>query len=1501
MFRAASSWKASMGIGAGSAAGEDEDVEISDRDASGEELDQDAEGEDDNDYLLHQQITTHGPNDDDHGDIEEEGDVDAEGEEYDHGDIEEEGDVDAEGEEYDQDEGVGAVKFKPGETDDEEDLESNASDPPSVLEDESDEEAPWEDARDVGEEDEESEAIPSNNCIFCKQDEENDPSEDFEVFLGCAGCGDNAHQQCARDSAAMSEQNNPKNWKCPDCFHGDSDIEEQDDQDMEDQGVDDDDRFISQQSDAPELPGELLPSQSRIDGSSSPSALTEDPLMDDDMDESHTLRKRKSSSLESEDNAVSLRKRRRNQSNEPNSSNEDALDNENSTEATRQHPSRARLKVTRPPPVTIEKRTRNALILKIQVRPGNLKEILSRRKRDRRRPPAGSAVKPPPPRPATSVVTPTAAATPKNDPPPISILPTPFTSDTYSQPFYSFFDRETEDMKGKPYGGILSEAEADTSKTLPIPEDRRKFDEAKQKAEDEWRARVLALQAEADVPIRKSKKATENASQIECIEFGGWEIDTWYAAPYPAEYSRNRVLYICEFCLKYMNSDYVAWRHKLKCPAKHPPGDEIYRYGSVSVFEVDGRKNPVYCQNLCLLAKLFLGSKTLYYDVEPFLFYVLCEYDDCGYHFRKGYGNLLIDFSYLLTKVEEKTGSPEKPLSDMGLVSYRNYWRLILCRYFLSVMDGKEYKKQGLSIKQISDNTGMTADDVIAALEGLRALVRDPQTKLYAFRVDVDYCRQYVAKWESKGHVRLKPEALAWTPYVMGRSNAANFELGPPINTIAPREDDEAKVDEGLDNIVTESQPTTNGENKSVSEQGTELPLESTEAEDEAVPEPVNSIERMAPDDDEGTSIKDEEMHDVEEDSGEPWELPYRGIPPARFEIFPTITGSRRSDRSRQSGSRPSAPRTGSSSSRPKRPGGSSSHRPSSSRPNSSRSSKSSSRRKSGGTGRGPGRWPKGTKKADYGNADSGPGLPPGWKEKDPPPLLQPITEGQDPEKCDGGRPSCQRCLTRNELCVGYRDEADLIFQHETDKVALKSQAESISSSSSTRTRRTRSRSLERPSAAQPLDTSNLKLPSAMPWLKTPPSERDPPAVEDRAVAIFMDKYVIYPCHESSSPGFLEHLPCLFSEVNVDGRHALRWAVQAAGIAELSREQNSELLAPRALECYGQALSALGKSLAEKGKTPDDYDLMAVVILDMFESLFMPDAPVGSHTQGMAHILRLRGHEQFHDPRGWSLFRLAHHRLQKHQLAKQIAPLPESEVWLDSLNEEVSTVRLEKDALEISTMCQKANEILRSLSAETLSLEQFLDLFPQMTRLDQKAALQRCKPEWHFKTLQRSEVVGNQDVISRFPEKIELHRDVWMAYEWNYHRTARIILHQKLLACLERARSLSTSQHDFDSEIIIRYEEETSLSQIEILADEILATVPQSFGEIDRLGRCLPDPSKPPRCQAIGAYLLLWPMKIIKDPKGMAKSSQKAAAQVLFERIRECTGMKSNLGALSII
>ena len=53
----------------------------------------------------------------------------------------------------------------------------------------------------------------------------------------------------------------------------------------------------------------------------------------------------------------------------------------------------------------------------------------------------------------------------------------------------------------------------------------------------------------------------------------------------------------------------------------------------MAVFEVDGNKNPVYCENLAFLSKLFLDHKNLHEDMSIFLFYILCEIKDQEYHF----------------------------------------------------------------------------------------------------------------------------------------------------------------------------------------------------------------------------------------------------------------------------------------------------------------------------------------------------------------------------------------------------------------------------------------------------------------------------------------------------------------------------------------------------------------------------------------------------------------------------------------------------------------------------------------------------------------------------------------------------------------------------------------------------------------------------------------------------------------------------------------------------
>ncbi|KAK9420240.1 hypothetical protein SUNI508_06509 [Seiridium unicorne] len=521
------------------------------------------------------------------------------------------------------------------------------------------------------------------------------------------------------------------------------------------------------------------------------------------------------------------------------------------------------------------------------------------------------------------------------------------------------------------------------------------------------------------------------------------------------------------------------------------------------------------------------------------------------------------------------------------------------------------------------------------------------------------------------------------------------------------------------------------------------------------------------------------------------------------------------------------------------------------------------------------------------------------------------IQEGR--VRCDGSRPSCQRCINRNEICEGYRDEASLIFRYETKKVIehARASASSLGSNSPSSTLR-RSRSVDgSPNSTQsplrnsdPTDLTKDEMDSlnyqfSQPWLKSKPGHSQS-TVQDEAAASFMGKYVIYPCNETSSPGFLEHLPSLFKDVNVEGRHALRWAVRAAGYADISKDSDNNLLARKAYHCYGLALAALGESLAEPGKTPDDYDLMTVVVLDIFETLFLPDtARNGAHAQGMAQILRLRGTDQVCNPRGWSLFRLAHHRIQKQQLALGMPQIDESRQWLDQLNEEIPFVHNEKDGLKIKETCDRAQNLLDHMLSQKPQLDELIEMTQEMLALDSQAASWRQTPQWSFKTLQVSDL-PECEVLTQFTTPmVELHIDIWNSYEWNYHRTARVIFLQQILKCLQAALNicgLDSTHHNTLFDMIQR-----SIATIYQLADGVLATVPQSFGDIDSLGRMHDSTKGPPKCRAVGAYLLLWPIKIIKSENSWTNDEQKKRAQIVFERIREYTGMKSLLGEKSCI
>ncbi|KAJ2080697.1 Histone acetyltransferase [Coemansia sp. RSA 988] len=362
----------------------------------------------------------------------------------------------------------------------------------------------------------------------------------------------------------------------------------------------------------------------------------------------------------------------------------------------------------------------------------------------------------------------------------------------------------------------LNAREADTTQFLPTTEDRRSFGMARATltlAE----TRATGVSDPSSTPSTPSGISSGVGYQVKKIHIGAYEINSWYISPFPDEYSRHPLLYICEFCLKYMKSEYTYQRHCLKCVQRHPPGDEIYRDGNISVFEVDGRKNKIYCQNLCLIGKMFLDTKTLYYDVEPFLFYILCEYDEEGYHFagyyskekrsvqgynlscimilpsrqREGYGKLLIEFSYLLSKKEGVPGSPEKPLSDFGLLSYLSYWRRAIYEILLAV---SSKDSSSISIEAISKKTGMAIDDITSTLQTDGMLQRQSGVSNYALVVDSKRTESYMRRANEKNPRRIDPSKLRWAPFLTKNTAQPAFISGEQKHKNDQEEQDDDEV-----------------------------------------------------------------------------------------------------------------------------------------------------------------------------------------------------------------------------------------------------------------------------------------------------------------------------------------------------------------------------------------------------------------------------------------------------------------------------------------------------------------------------------------------------------------------------------------------------------------------------------------------------------------------------------------------------------------------------------
>jgi hypothetical protein len=252
-------------------------------------------------------------------------------------------------------------------------------------------------------------------------------------------------------------------------------------------------------------------------------------------------------------------------------------------------------------------------------------------------------------------------------------------------------------------------------------------------------------------------------------------------------------LYVCPQCFKYSKELVGWWQHVRMCQKRgfvpgtriyvHPKGKRTVRIpiapastspvkpgrkklvetgpkvveklidelGEWSIWEVDGEKDGLFCQNLSLFAKLFLDNKSVFFDVTGFNYFLLVHsqpisggadplqrhqvvgffskekmsWDNnnlaCILVFppwqRKGLGALLMGVSYEISRREGVLGGPEKPISDLGRKGYKRFWAGEIARWILSI-DTTDAPTDGLlvNVDDCSKATWIVPEDCLCVL-----------------------------------------------------------------------------------------------------------------------------------------------------------------------------------------------------------------------------------------------------------------------------------------------------------------------------------------------------------------------------------------------------------------------------------------------------------------------------------------------------------------------------------------------------------------------------------------------------------------------------------------------------------------------------------------------------------------------------------------------------------------------------------------------------------------
>ncbi|KIY04001.1 uncharacterized protein Z520_00693 [Fonsecaea multimorphosa CBS 102226] len=483
--------------------------------------------------------------------------------------------------------------------------------------------------------------------------------------------------------------------------------------------------------------------------------------------------------------------------------------------------------------------------------------------------------------------------------------------------------------------------------------------------------------------------------------------------------------------------------------------------------------------------------------------------------------------------------------------------------------------------------------------------------------------------------------------------------------------------------------------------------------------------------------------------------------------------------------------------------------------------------------------------------------------------------------RCDQKRPGCGQCRNASRACPGYRNQLDLMFRDESDRVeqkyrvtaVLDADADAAVDTSSGKTSESSKHDSAATTSISSLDlraTEKDLLPIIADNMSSQisnqrklasldrPSQALSQALPEIAIAFFLTQYI---------PGsHFEYLPLLYNTAKPPS--LLTSIVEAVSLASLSHATRRRELMALARQRYSRSLVETNTALQDPYGCRQDATLASVLLLAHFETLasedtigvedvalahasarYSPSASWDRHVQGAVSLVSLRPKPDLEKSLSVRLHQHVN-AIARYSSIQRRARLPaEISSW-------GFTMGLRRDREDPNRRFMVIVDDFTELRASIHegSLTDPFEIIEQAKAIDAHTALvARGFPSaWAYDV-----VVTSSQMEGLYKNKYHLYPSHYSAQLWNEVRMTRIALNEIIFVYVDKARR--QDRFDDEGDDLLKALRARCVRVIEQMATEIC----QSSTSFLQKPHCLA-PSKgagsPSNLSIASAYFLIWPL-----------------------------------------